>query len=286
MITVQTIEEVRRHVAKARGQGKAIGFVPTMGALHAGHASLIDAAAAACDFVVVSIFVNPTQFGPSEDLAAYPRTPEQDERLCQVHGAAMVFAPTPEIMYGQGGLTAVSVKALAGTLCGASRPGHFEGVCTVVAKLFNIVLPDKAFFGAKDFQQAAIIQRMVHDLNFPVEVVVCPTVREPDGLAMSSRNRYLSAEERKQAPALHQALEAGREMLLRGRPPGEVLAAIRDQLAAGAAGGAIDYVRIVDPASLCDVESTNCKVLIALAVKFRRARLIDNILVDPSAGRA
>ena len=242
MKCVKTIAEVRQTVAAAKAAGNVVGLVPTMGALHAGHASLIDAARKACGFVVVSIFVNPTQFAPTEDLAKYPRTPEKDLELCRLHGGELVFMPGVVEMYpieagtdadrqsvqaqqprpasrsasvpfappmtdvtvkelsGQTGqiLTEVSVKDLSARLCGKSRPTHFAGVCTVVAKLFNIVLPDAAFFGTKDYQQATIIRRMVADLNFPVQIEVCPTVREADGLAMSSRNAYLSAEHRRQ----------------------------------------------------------------------------------------
>ncbi|MFB3893645.1 MAG: pantoate--beta-alanine ligase [Phycisphaerae bacterium] len=219
MRTLRTIRQVRSVTGAARKAGKTVGLVPTMGALHAGHASLIDAARKATGFVVVSIFVNPTQFGPNEDFSRYPRTPEKDLALCRKHGADAVFIPSVEEMYPAGAgtrgpMTTVSIKELGDHLCGASRPGHFTGVCTVVSKLFNIVQPDRAFFGAKDYQQATIIRRMAADLDFPVEIVVCPTVREPDGLAMSSRNAYLSPEHRGQAPALHAALRLARDMIL------------------------------------------------------------------------
>ena len=283
MNSVQRIEDVRLAVAAARASGKVIGLVPTMGALHAGHASLIDAAAKSCGFVVVSVFVNPTQFGPNEDLAKYPRTPERDLELCRKFGADLVFMPSAEEMYGGGGapLTEITVKALSGSLCGRSRPVHFAGVCTVVAKLFNIVQPDRAFFGAKDFQQATIIRRMTADLNFPIEIVVCPTVREPDGLAMSSRNAYLSDDHRRQAPALYQSLKLARDLILRKHPSaGEVVAAMREHLAVAAPAGEVDYLEIVDPVTLCSVEKTDNPVVIALAVKLGGTRLIDNISVD------
>jgi len=282
MDVAETIGQVRRVVAAARADGKLVGLVPTMGALHDGHYSLIDAAAAGCDFVVASIFVNPTQFGPSEDLASYPRPLEADLAGCEARGVDAVFTPTAETMYPPGGaVTEVRVNELSETLCGRSRPTHFAGVCTVVAKLLNIVGPDKAYFGAKDFQQAAIIRRMVDDLNFPVEIVVCPTVREADGLAMSSRNAALSSAERAQAPALWSALQLGARLVRDAAPPAaEVLAAIRRRLAAEAPDGEIDYVQVVDARTLADVERTGPGVLIALAVRFTGARLIDNVLVD------
>ncbi len=282
MEVIETIEEVRKAVRAARAAGKTVGFVPTMGALHAGHASLIDAARSACGFVVVSIFVNPTQFGPNEDFSRYPRTPEADQALCEAHGASAIFMPSAAEMYPAGApLTEVHMNKLGDGLCGASRPGHFTGVCTVVAKLFNIVCPDKAFFGAKDFQQAAIIRRMAADLNFGLEVVVCPTVREADGLAMSSRNTYLSPEHRKQAVALSQALKAAKEMILAARPPAsQVAAAVTGHIQRHAPDGVIDYVQVVEPRGLLAVEDTGGAVCIALAVKFGATRLIDNIVVD------
>ena len=281
MKVVGTIEDIRRLVAAARLSGKSVGFVPTMGALHRGHCSLIDAARAACEFVVVSIFVNPTQFAPGEDLAAYPRTGEADLAACEAHGADAVFMPTAEEMYPPGARTKVSVAGLGENLCGRSRTGHFDGVCTVVAKLFNIVQADKAFFGAKDFQQAAIIRRMAADLDFPLEVVVCPTVREADGLAMSSRNAYLTPAQRRQAPALHAALKHAGELIRRSHPlAGEVIEAVRRHLAAEAPDGRVDYIQIVDPLTLADVTSTGRPVLVALAVHLGKARLIDNELVD------
>jgi len=277
-----TIEQVRRCVGSARAAGKIVGLVPTMGALHAGHFGLVDAAMASCGFVVVSIFVNPSQFGPNEDLRTYPRTPQEDLASCRKRRVDLVFMPAEEVMYPPGGgLTQVSVRKLPDNLCGRSRPGHFTGVCTVVAKLFNIVQPDKAFFGAKDFQQAAIIRRMAADLDFPIEIVVCPTVREADGLAMSSRNARLTGEQRRQAVALNHSLRLAEETILRDRPPtGKVIDAIRRHLAQAAPDGAIDYVEIVDPTELADAASTKGAVLVALAVKFGGTRLIDNILVQ------
>lgn len=280
MNVVKTIEEVRGLVGQARSAGKSVGLVPTMGALHAGHLSLIDAAAAQSDFVAVSIFVNPAQFAPGEDLAEYPRTPQADLTACEARGVDLVFTPTPETMYARGGLTRVTVEGLGERLCGHSRPTHFAGVCTVVAKLLNIFSPDKAFFGAKDFQQAAMVRRMAADLNFPVQIVVCPTAREADGLAMSSRNSYLSESERVQAAALYQSLRLAERMMRGGAaPPGEVIAAMRAHLAEWAPNGKIDYIEMVDPDELTDVETTDRAVLVALAVTFSRTRLIDNLLI-------
>jgi len=283
MQIARSIHAVRDAVAAARSAGKTIGLVPTMGALHDGHFSLIDAARAGCDYVVVSIFVNPLQFGPAEDLDAYPRREAEDLAGCEAWGVDAVFLPSAEELYPGECLTEVRVERLSRTLCGASRPGHFPGVCTVVAKLFNIVQPDRAYFGAKDFQQAAILRRMVTDLDFPVEIVVCPIVREPDGVAMSSRNAYLTPEQRRQARALHAALKEAEASVLSHRPSArEVVAAIRGFLASHAPDGAVDYVQIVDPSALSDVEQTDAAILIALAVTFGRARLIDNLLVDAS----
>lgn len=280
MNVAKTIEQIRALVAKAGDAGRTVALVPTMGALHAGHLSLIDAGAAQCDFVVVSIFVNPAQFAPGEDLAAYPRTPEADLAACEARGADVVFMPTAREMYGPGGLTKVTVERLGEGLCGRSRPAHFAGVCTVVAKLLNICRPDKAFFGAKDFQQVAIIRRMAADLNFPVEIVLCPTVREADGLAMSSRNSYLSENERGQATALYESLRLAERMIRASAPPGEVAETMRKHLAEWAPSGKVDYIEIVDPDELTNVETTDRPVLVALAVKFSRARLIDNLLVE------
>lgn len=281
MNVAATIEDIRGQVAAARRGGKLIGLAPTMGGLHAGHLSLIDAARNECGFVVVSIFVNPTQFAPGEDLASYPRTAEADLAACRAHGVDAVFMPAADVMYGGDSAASVTVEALSHTLCGASRPTHFAGVCTIVAKLLNIVQPDRAYFGDKDFQQAAIIERMVRDLNFPVQVVRCPIVRQADGLALSTRNAYLSPDERAQAPALHRSLLLAEETIRRSHPPvAEVIAAMREYLEAAAPAGEIDYIQIVDPRTLADVESTDAAVLIALAVRFGCARLIDNTVVD------
>jgi pantoate--beta-alanine ligase len=277
----KTIVEARQAVSAARAGGLAVGLVPTMGNLHEGHLRLIDAAKRECQFVAVSVFVNPTQFGPSEDFANYPRTLEADLAACRARGADLAFCPDASRMYPPGARTEVRVRGLDEALCGASRPGHFTGVATVVAKLLNIFQPAAAFFGAKDFQQTVVIRRLAADLDMPVKIVVCPTVREADGLAMSSRNAYLSAEERRQAPALHEALQLARR-LVEGRRPkaGEVAAAVREALAARAPSGQVDYVSVVDPDSLADVVIASPPVVVALAVKFGGARLIDNILIE------
>lgn len=280
MIVAHTIAETRRAVSEARRAGlSTVGLVPTMGALHAGHASLFDAAGKQCDFVAASIFVNPTQFGPGEDFQRYPRTPRSDLALCEQQGVQLVFMPSAEEMYGpDGSLTTVSVARLSETLCGKSRPGHFTGVCTVVMKLFQIVQPDRAYFGEKDYQQLTVLRRMTADLNVPVEIVACPTVREADGLALSSRNAYLSPAQRQQAPALYAALREARELVQQRHPPAaEVIDAIRNYLDRHAPLGEIDYVQLVDPDTLRDVSDTNRPVQAALAVRFGSARLIDNL---------
>jgi pantoate--beta-alanine ligase len=280
MKQVTTISQVRAAVAEAKAAGQCVGFVPTMGNLHEGHFSLIRSAHEACDFVVVSIFVNPTQFGPGEDYEAYPRTPDADLKGCEQHGGDLVFLPSTEEMYPTERFTTVHVDRLTQVLCGASRPGHFDGVCTVVAKLLNIVRPHRAFFGAKDYQQAAVITRMVHDLNMPVEVITGPTVRESDGLAMSSRNRYLSCEQRKQAPALHQALQQGAEAVRQGASPETVAQVIGSYLAECAPAGEVDYIEVRDPRTLETLQRPGAPALLALAVRLGPARLIDNIVVD------
>jgi len=261
-------------------RGKRIGFVPTMGALHQGHLSLIRLARKHSDFVVVSIFVNPTQFGPKEDFKKYPRNLKKDAALCQSSGANLIFAPSPEEIYPKGFSTYVTVEGLTQGLCGASRPGHFKGVATVVSKLFNIVQPDAAVFGQKDAQQLAVIRRMTADLDLPVKIIGAPIVREPDGLAMSSRNRYLSLEERQQAVALSRALNMAQRLVKSGkRESGIVKRELIKVLKHYAPLGKIDYLEIVDNATLKPVKVIQKNTLLALAVKFPRARLIDNIIV-------
>jgi len=280
MDVVRTVTELRERVGDARRRGRTVGLVPTMGAMHAGHASLVRRARAENGYVVVSIFVNPTQFGPSEDLDKYPRDMVGDSDLCEKEGVDLIFAPTVQEMYPDGFRTYVTVEGLSEVLCGASRPGHFRGVTTVVAKLFNQVGPDKAYFGRKDVQQAVIIQRMVRDLDIPVEIVVCPTVRDNDGLALSSRNSYLSPEERKQATVLYRALSAAQEMFTAGRhDPGALLARMKDIIASQPLVRP-DYLRIVDSETLEDVQSVCRGALVTVAAHVGGARLIDNITLE------
>lgn len=279
----QTIDHIRQVVAAARRSGKRIGFVPTMGALHAGHGALIQRAVAECEFVVVSIFVNPTQFGPTEDFDRYPRPLETDLAYCRQLGVSAVFAPSVEQMYPAPQTTWVIVEKLTEGLCGASRPGHFRGVATVCAKLFNIVQPDVAYFGQKDAQQARVIQQMVAELNMPLTIVVCPIVRDTDGLALSSRNQYLTADQRQQATCLYQALKAACDGIQAGQRDA---ATIRQQMRRiiEQAGGKIDYVEIVDSQTLQPLQVLNGRILIALAVYIGSTRLIDNAIFDLNSG--
>ncbi|MGL4424148.1 MAG: pantoate--beta-alanine ligase [Gemmataceae bacterium] len=275
---------MRRVVATARGAGQTIGFVPTMGALHRGHGALIEAAAARTGFVIVSVFVNPTQFGPNEDFAKYPRTLDADVALSQAAGAQCVFAPTAAEMYPQEARTVVHVNELGQTLCGPSRPGHFDGVCTVVLKLFAIVQPDRAVFGAKDAQQARILRRMTRDLNLPLELDIEPTVREVDGLALSSRNRYLSPTERAAAPRIYRALQGVERAVTAGERRVAILEAeLREQLQA-MPGSRVDYASIVDEDTLQPIETIHAPALAAVAVFVGSTRLIDNmVLAAPSS---
>ncbi len=264
---------------EARRAGKRLGFVPTMGALHEGHLSLVRAAKSACDVVAVSIFVNPLQFGPTEDLAKYPRTFERDSGLLEKEAVDIVFAPTAAEMYPTEAVTYVTVEGLSEKLCGSSRPGHFRGVTTVVAKLFHIVEPDKAFFGQKDAAQSAIIRRMVQDLNLPIEIVVCPIVREPDGLAMSSRNAYLKPLERKSALVLYRSLMEIKNRFDRGERSAANLIAVGKQLLSKEASVRPDYLEIVDPSTLDPMTSLNKPALVAAAAVVGTTRLIDNIVL-------
>ncbi len=268
---------------------RPVALVPTMGALHAGHLALISQARRAVGakgLVAVSIFVNPLQFGPAEDLSRYPRPLRRDLALCRTNGVDLVFHPGAEDMYAAGQSIAVSETLLSAGLCGHSRPGHFSGVCTVVAKLFNLVRPEVAVFGRKDYQQLAIIRRMVRDLNFPVRIVPAETVREPDGLAMSSRNMYLPPDERAQAPVLRRALLLAAEKVKAGeRDAGRLRDAVIETLA-GAPLAQVDYAEIVDEETLQPVRRIEQPTLIALAVFFGRTRLIDNLVVRPPARRA
>ena len=265
-----------------RREGKRLALVPTMGALHEGHLSLVRAARAACDVVAASIFVNPTQFGPNEDLAKYPRSFERDCEMLEREGVEFVFAPSVEEMYPAGAVTWVTVEELSGKLDGGSRPGHFRGVTTVVAKLFHIVEPDKAFFGQKDAAQVAIIRRMVRDLNLAVEIVVCPIVREADGLAMSSRNAYLNAEERKRALVLHRSLERVRQLVESGESDAERLVAAGREEVARENAVRLDYFEVVDPDTLDPVVDLSPGALVAVAAYVGATRLIDNLLLRPA----
>ncbi|MCB9852007.1 MAG: pantoate--beta-alanine ligase [Phycisphaerales bacterium] len=282
-----SVVNVREYVRRARQAGRKISIVPTMGALHAGHLSLIEAARRDNAFTIVTIYVNPTQFAPGEDLDAYPRTFDADRAACRDAGVDLIFAPTDAVMYPAGDQTRVHAGPLADTLCGRHRPGHFDGVCTVVAKLFGIVQPDVAVFGQKDAQQALIIRRMTRDLFLPIEIVVCPIVREPDGLALSSRNAYLSPPERKQALCLSRALNAGRTSLLAGEARDTIVARMHDVVAAelgeNSAKEATDYLVAVDAETLEPATDASPAVLLAGAVRIGRTRLIDNLLVDRSA---
>lgn len=276
MLNTYKIDETKAAIAEWKKQGLTIGLVPTMGYLHAGHLSLIERAVKETDRVVVSIFVNPIQFGPNEDYDSYPRDEARDTELCKNAGASLVFLPTPDIMYTQPHCTHVTMDSLGDGLCGAERPGHFTGVCTVVSKLFNIVKPDKAFFGQKDAQQLAIIKKMVIDLNFDVEVIGCPIVRESDGVAMSSRNTYLSPDERQAAQILNKSLQLGKQSIQNGnRDARDVVRIISDSIKSEPLAS-IKYVEVVDAVSLKPVQVIKAPVLVAIAVMIGKTRLIDN----------
>ena len=277
---VTKINDARQAVSDARLAGQTIGLVPTMGALHAGHTSLMKAASEQSDFIVVSIFVNPTQFGPNEDLARYPRSLERDVEKCEAHGVDLVFAPPATEIYPADFRTYVEVTQLQDVLCGPSRPGHFRGVATVVLKLFNIVHPDLAFFGQKDAQQVRIIEQMVCDLDLTVQIVVCPIVREPDGLALSSRNAYLDKDQRQQATVLFQSLQDAAQRAQAGeRSANALIQAIRQRIEA-IPGARLEYAAVVDADSLQALERIQDRVLIALAVWFGVTRLIDNVVLN------
>jgi len=280
-----TIDQMRNASRSARRVGKVLALVPTMGALHEGHLSLVRAALGASDVVAASIFVNPAQFGPNEDLAKYPRSFERDCEMLESEGVEFVFAPSVEEMYPAGAVTWVTVEELSGKLDGRSRPGHFRGVTTVVAKLFHIVEPDKAFFGQKDAAQVAIIRRMVRDLHLPVEIVVCPIVREADGLAMSSRNAYLKLEERKRALVLHRSLMRVQQLVEAGRRDAARLVAAGREEFARESSVRLDYFEVVDPATLDPVADVSRGVLVAVAAYVGATRLIDNVLLGEYPSR-
>jgi pantoate--beta-alanine ligase len=280
MIVARSIKKVREILNKVREKNKLIGFVPTMGALHLGHLSLVKRAQKECDFVVVSIFVNPTQFGPGEDFKRYPRCFGRDRNLLKREGVDLVFYPTPKMMYPKDFSTYVEELSLSKYLCGRLRPSHFRGVCTVVAKLFNIIGPCISYFGQKDYQQAQIIKRMVRDLNFPTKIKVLPIVREKDGLAMSSRNWYLNEEERRQARCLFHSLILAKRLIKGGEKNAKrIKKEMRILIKKEAPTSSIDYVSIADPHSLEEIEVIKGKVLVALAVRIGKARLIDNMIV-------
>lgn len=287
LIIAETKKEVREQVKEWHKQGLTVGLVPTMGALHEGHASLVDAAGAECDRVVASVFVNPTQFAANEDLDKYPRDFERDCRILKGHGCDMVFHPSVEEMYPEGFCTAVDIESeMTKQLCGKSRATHFKGVCTVVSKLFNIVGADKAYFGEKDAQQLAVIKTMVRDLDMDIEIVGCPTVREEDGLAKSSRNAYLNAEERKAAGVLYKAITAAQARIKEAAEldvmamPAEAILAGMQQIIEEEPLAKIEYIEAVDGMSLMPVEEIKPDVLIAMAVHFGNTRLIDNFTVE------
>ncbi|BBB91953.1 pantothenate synthetase [Methylomusa anaerophila] len=282
MITViEKVAEMRAFITQARKQGKTIGFIPTMGALHEGHLTLMQEAKKCSDVVVASIFVNPTQFGPNEDYDAYPRTWPEDLEACSAVGVDVVFRPSVKEMYPNGWGTWVTVAGITDKLCGKSRPNHFRGVTTVVAKLFNIVQPDKAFFGQKDAQQVVVLTRMAQDLNMPVEIVMVPIVREPDGVAKSSRNSYLTAAERKSAPILYKSLCAAQQLVSQGEQSVQNIVAAVVRSIKSEPMATIDYVEIHSFPQLEEMAGLNQEALLAVAAKFGATRLIDNIILKP-----
>lgn len=279
MYIAETVKAVRDQVKAWRKEGLTVGLVPTMGYLHEGHKSLIDRASEENDRVVVSVFVNPTQFGPGEDLESYPRDFERDSKICEDAGTDLIFHPNASEMYADDFCTYVDMDDLTKGLCGKTRPIHFRGVCTVVSKLFHIVSPDRAYFGQKDAQQLAVIRRMVRDLNFDLEIVGCPIIREKDGLAKSSRNTYLNEAERKSAVVLHRGLAAGEELLRKGETDAsKIICAIRDTIE-NEPLAKIDYVELVEWDTLRPMERVQGKALAAVAVYIGKTRLIDNVIV-------
>lgn len=279
MIIAKTVAEVRQQVSQWKKQGLTIGLVPTMGYLHEGHASLAQKSVSLCDKTVASVFVNPIQFGPSEDLVSYPRDFEHDCALLEKIGVDLVFHPEPEEMYAPDFCTYVDMENLTTQLCGKSRPGHFRGVCTVVSKLFHIVQPQKAFFGQKDAQQLAVIRRMVRDMSFDIEIVGCPIVRESDGLAKSSRNTYLSPEERQAALVLYHTVELGKEIIKKGERNGKALTDAMKENIQKQPLARIDYVEAVDGITMQPIETLQGEILVAMAVFIGKTRLIDNFSV-------
>ena len=280
MQVTTTVEETRKLVKNWKKEGKTIGLVPTMGFLHEGHAALIDQARKNNDKVIVSIFVNPIQFGENEDLSTYPRDINSDKKLCESHGVDLIFAPNPEEMY-QDKKAFVNIADLSDTLCGIRRPIHFKGVCTVVAKFFNIIQPTNAYFGEKDAQQLAIIRKMVFDLNFPVNIIGVPIVREKDGLAKSSRNTYLSSEERKAATILYKAIQLGKQTTQYGCSTKCIIDTMTDTIQTEPLAK-IDYISVVDAKTMQPVQEVTAPVLVAMAIYIGPTRLIDNFSYDPN----
>lgn len=281
MIILSTIQDIKAEVRKARKKDKSVGFVPTMGFLHEGHLSLVKTAKKENDLVIVSIFVNPTQFGPGEDFETYPRDLDRDSKLVEAMGADIVFAPNTKEIYPDGCSTYVEIDGdITKQLCGASRPGHFKGVTTVVSKLFNIITPDRAYFGQKDAQQVAVIKKMVRDLHFDIEIVPCPIIREKDGLAMSSRNIYLNEEERRAAVILSKSLSHAEKVIKKGELDASKINNFIIDNISNEPLAEVDYVEIVNPKTLESLTNIQDEVLIALAVRIGKARLIDNIKLE------
>ncbi|MHB1003680.1 MAG: pantoate--beta-alanine ligase [Thermoleophilia bacterium] len=284
-MVARTIDEARESLAALRGGGGTVGLVPTMGCLHGGHLSLMRKAAEQCDIVALSIFVNAIQFAPGEDLDAYPSDIDSDLELAAGAGAGLVFAPSPAEMYPRGFETLIDVGSVTAGLCGQSRPGHFQGVATVVAKLFNIIRPERAYFGQKDAQQVAVIRRLARDLDYGIEIVACPTVREADGLALSSRNSYLSDEERAQANSLYEALTLARDAIDAGETSVSRVKRMMRKRIGENFQVEYEYARVVDPETIEPVDAIAGPVLLAVAARVGRARLIDNMLAKPPGGR-
>ncbi len=277
---VKTVEEVRKYVNKWRKNGESVGLVPTMGYLHAGHQSLIKRSVEDNDRTVVSVFVNPIQFGPNEDLEAYPRDLDRDSLLCETTGADLIFNPEPSEMYKDGFVSFVDMDGLTNHLCGLSRPVHFRGVCTVCNKLFNIVCPDKAYFGQKDAQQLAVIKRMVKDLNMPLEIVGCPIVRETDGLAMSSRNTYMNVEERSAALILSKSIFMGQKLIEDGERNAQTVRAKMTEMLESEPMAEVEYVEVVNNLTMESIDTIDGEILVAIAVRINnKVRLIDNFMM-------
>jgi len=279
MLVIEKIQQIKELSARWKKERKTIGLVPTMGCLHDGHLSLIRKSREECDVTVVSIFVNPTQFGPKEDYTAYPRIFEQDCEDCENDKVDVIFAPSVEEIYPDGFQTSVSVKLLQNHLCGLSRPGHFDGVATIVLKLFNIVSPHKAYFGEKDYQQLQIIKRMVNDMNLDTAIVDMPIVREPDGVAMSSRNKYLNPEDRGSAKILRKIIKEAEHLIINGEIEPETVLSALHKIAKKEKNIVVDYISLCDPDTLEDLDSLEKDVLVAVAVKIGNTRLIDNMVI-------